>query len=226
VARREVPRAGIYPYRCALTMTLDVSVVIATYGGQQWRTLAHQRAGPSAQALNVPVIYVHAGALAQARNAGLAEVRTERVVFVDADDELEPGYLDAMATGTADVRGPAVRYVQGVKAADPRVPDVPGHDHGGCGGPCLLAGNWLVVGALVSTELLHRVGGWGNEPIYEDWAIWLRCYKAGASFEAIPTAIYRAHVRTGSRNRSLTIAAKNRVHHQILRDVYPEGVPA
>jgi glycosyltransferase involved in cell wall biosynthesis len=206
-------------------MTLDVSVVIATYGSQQWRTLAHQRAGPSAQALNVPVIYVHAGALAQARNAGLAEVKTELVIFVDADDELEPGYLNAMAIGSADIRAPAVRYVQGLQAADPRVPNVPGHNHA-CGAPCLLAGNWLVVGSLVPTELLRSVGGWGNEPIYEDWAAWLRCYKAGASFEAIPQAVYRAHVRTGSRNRSLTIAAKNRVHHQILRDVYPEGVPA
>ena len=205
-------------------MTLDVSVVVATYGGPQWRTLAHQRAGPSAQALGVPVIYVHAGALAQARNAGLAEVKTERVVFLDADDELEPGYLDAMGAGVADIRGPAVRYVQGLQAADPRVPNVPGHNHA-CGGPCLLGGNWLVVGSLAPTALLRRVGGWGNKPIYEDFEMWLRCYKAGATFEAIPSAVYRAHVRTGSRNRSLTIAAKNRVHHQILKDVYPEGVP-
>jgi glycosyltransferase involved in cell wall biosynthesis len=206
-------------------MPLDVSVVIATYGGQQWRTLAHQRAGPSAQALNVPVIYVHAGALAQARNAGLAEVRTEFVIHLDADDELEPGYLDAMATGAAAVRAPAVRYVQGLQAADPHVPNVPGHNHGGCGGPCLLAGNWLVVGSMAPVELLRQVGGWGNKPIYEDFEMWLRCFKAGATFEAIPSAVYRAHVRTGSRNRSLTIAAKNRVHHQILKDVYPEGVP-
>lgn len=205
-------------------MSLLATVVVATFGGADWRHLAHTRAIPSAQALGVTVVHAHAGTLAQARNAGLAKVETPWVVALDADDELEPGYLDAMATGTADVRAPSVRYVRGGVAQWPAMPRVPGHVHE-CGAECLPHGNWLVVGACVRTQLLRDAGGWEEFACYEDWALWLRCLKAGASFEQVPAAVYRAHVRPNSRNRSLSMAARNRVHRQIIDAVYPEGAP-
>jgi glycosyltransferase involved in cell wall biosynthesis len=191
---------------------VEVTVVIGTYGEQHWADLAEQRARPSAG--DAPVIHVHHETLHEARNAGLALVDTPHVVFLDADDELEPGYLDAMATGTADLRAPAVRYMHGRHARNPYVPTVAGHRHP-CTAECLPYGNWLVIGTLAPTQLVRHVGGFRDFTWSEDWDLWVRCWHAGATIEAIPSAVYRAHVRPDSRNRAPARAAKLAAHQAI-----------
>lgn len=205
---------------------MDVTVAIGTFGGPEWVQLAEQRAIPSARSLGLPVVHCHAATLHDARNGAVAQVTTEWVIHLDADDELEAGYVEAMAAGAADIRAPAVRYIDHRgRAANPGVPAVAGHRHS-CIAACLTAGNWLIVGSAIRADLVRKVGGWRDWPVYEDWDLWLRCHLAGASIEAIPQAIYRAHVRPNSRNRAPHIREKNRVHHDIIRSVFPEGVPA
>jgi hypothetical protein len=194
---------------------VDLTVVVGTFGEESWRVLAEQRAIPSARQLGVPVIHHHADTLHDARNGALAQVRTEWVVHLDADDELEAGYLAAMARGSADVRAPAVRYVKGRRLGIARMPAVSGHAHG-CVAECLAYGNWLVVGAAVRTELA-RAAGWRDYPWSEDWDLWARIWQAGATVEAIPEAIYRAHVRPDSRNRSTRGEDRLEAHRAIAR---------
>jgi glycosyltransferase involved in cell wall biosynthesis len=201
----------------------SVTVCVCTFGDEGWIALA-ERAIASAEH-QATVIHVHADTLANARNTALAQVTTDMVVFLDADDELEPGYITALMAGSADLRAPAVRYVRGARSHPPYVPRVAGHDHD-CNRECLPYGNYLVVGALARTEIVRAAGGWGDEELYEDWALWLRCYVAGATVESIPTAIYRAHVRADSRNRAPTMAEKNRVHHQIVKSILGDRVAA
>lgn len=206
---------------------MDVTIVVATYGDTWWWDLGQQRAVPSARAQGVPVVAVHdPHTLHGARNAGLREVNRERVVFLDADDELEPGYIAALHAGTADVRAPAVRYMRGGHGTPPRVPQVAGHRHS-CVAECLTQGNWLVVGSMAPTQLLHDVGGWRDFAWSEDWDLWLRCHLKGASFQAIPQAVYRAHVRPGSRNRRLRNEDRVAVHRAIetANGLGPGGVP-
>lgn len=199
-----------------------MTIVIASYGDREWLDLACDRATRSAMPQGAPVIYVHGLTLHGARNAGLAQVETEYVVFLDADDELEPGYIDALRAGIADLRAPAVRYVRpNGRAAAPYVPRVAGHHHA-CTGECLPDGNWLVVGAMASTRLVRGVGGFRDFSWSEDWDLWLRCWRAGATIEAIPTAVYRAHVRSDSRNRAPDRAARLAAHQAIHRANYPE----
>lgn len=199
---------------------MDATVVIATFGAPTWQDLADRAA--SSVPPGIPVIRIHGSTLHGARNDGLAQVTTDWVVFLDADDELTPDYFAAMATGTADLRAPAVSYVRRHHAPRrPGLPKVAGHTHD-CTAECLPAGNWLVVGSAVRTELVRRVGGWKDWALYEDWDLWLRCWRAGATIEAIPAAVYRAHVRFDSRNRSPTGQFKDRVHHAIHRANFPE----
>ena len=179
---------------------MDVVIVVATFGDSAWIDLAKRRAIPSAQG-QAPVIHVHDDTLAASRNAGLARVESEWVCFLDADDALAPGYVDAMSAGTADLRAPAVSYVRDEGATFPQVPRVVGHKHA-CSADCLETGNWIVVGACVRTRQLRDIGGWGSEPLYEDWSAWRRLWKAGASIEALPDAVYRAYVRPESRNQA------------------------
>lgn len=196
-----------------------MTIAVGTFGGPEWVRLAETRALPSARAFGVPVVHVHAGSLHEARNGALAKVDTEWVVNLDADDELEPGYLQAMAGGTADVRAPAVRYIRGYgdRSAQPAMPKVAGHSHD-CEAACLPYGNWLVIGAAARADLVRAVGGWRDFAWSEDWSVWLRCYLAGATFEPVPTAVYRAHVRRGSRNRSVRAETRLEVHRAIARD--------
>ena len=194
---------------------MDVTVVVATFGSDEWQDLAHERAIPSARALGVDVAYAYSTTgLHTARNVGLQDVQTEWVCFLDADDELTPGYFDAMAQGTADVRAPSVSYVRNGRPQAPYMPKVAGHRHD-CTADCLPQGNWLVVGSVARTELLVNVGGWRDFPVYEDWDLWLRCHLAGASIEAIPDAVYRAHWRADSRNRAPAQEMKNATHRAI-----------
>lgn len=194
---------------------MDLTVVIGTFGADEWRHLAETRAVPSTG--DLPTLHVHGQSLADARNKGLEMVETDWVVFLDADDELTPGYAAAMAEGFEDLRAPSVEYV-GTHRQRPYVPRVAGHRHE-CVGDCLTEGNWLVIGAAARTEIVRDVGGFRDWEVYEDWDLWLRCYLAGATVEAVPQAVYRAHVRPDSRNRAPSMEIKNRVHHEIVKAI-------
>lgn len=202
---------------------MEVTVCTGTFGGSAWGELANGRARASIPA-DVPWVHTHAGDLTQARNIALERVETEWVIYLDADDELEPGYVEAMEGGSADLRAPSVRYVQDGRSSRPRIPKVAGHHHA-CTGDCLPEGNWLVIGTAVRADLLREVGGWRDFPWSEDWSSWLRCWLAGATVEAVPDAVYRAYVRPDSRNRGgATQAEKIAAHKAIYDDAY--GVTA
>lgn len=200
---------------------MDVTVAVATFGGQEWIDLANHRAIPSARALGVPVVHHHDTTLHDARNGALAKVDTEWVVHLDADDELVPGYVTAMAAASADVRVPALQQQRNGHQGSPVMPQVWSHTHA-CEAGCLPYGNWIVVGAAVRAQMVRDVGGWRDFEWSEDWDLWLRCHLARATFEAVPDAVYRAHVRPGSRNRALSNAQALEVHRAIAR---ANGVP-
>lgn len=195
---------------------MDVTVVVATFGDQSWVELAKERAIPSALAFDVPVIAVHDDTLHDARNTGMRMVDTEFLCWLDADDELEPGFFDAIEQVNADLRPPSVRYVANGSEAAARMPRVAGHSHE-CHPDCLTFGNWLVIGTVVRTSLVRKVGGFRDFSWSEDYDLWVRCWKAGASIEAAPKAVYRAHVRPDSRNRAPKRKERLEAHQAIAR---------
>jgi len=205
--------------------TLDVTVVVP-YTGDPWRTWAHERAIPSAKALGVPVLVGEGATVAEARNNGLDQVDTEWVIHLDADDELPADYIDQMAVGSADVRAPMVAYLRHpnlsrARRREPKRMNVWGHTHM-CVGDCLAFGNWLVVGAMVCTDIAQKCR-WREWPVYEDYAFWVECWQAGATFEHTD-AVYLAHSDRGGRNTSMTPQERHRVHQDIARH-YGLAVP-
>ncbi len=190
---------------------MDVTVVVGTFGEVEWVNLAHERAVPSARS-QAPVIHRHDDSLAQARNEGAVLARTEWLCFLDADDELAPGYFEAMGRATGDLRGPAVSYVRHGRCATPKL--WPPQD--------LRNGNYLVIGTLIRKSLFDQVGGFKTWPLYEDWCLWQRCARVGATVELVPDAVYVAHVRAKSRNREPNRAERLRWHHEIRSANHPE----
>lgn len=202
---------------------MDVTVICGTFGHPLWAALAWKRAAPPVFDAGIPFIHVHGKTLAQARNAALAQVRTEFVVCCDADDELElPDFFEAMEKGRAHVRAPSTRIMRAGRPARLVMPQVWGHTHQ-CTRECLPYGNWCVVGSVAFTSLLRRVGGWQEYGWSEDWALWLRCYKLGALFESIPEAVYRQHQSDTGRNRhGQGFENREYWHRRIVTDILGE----
>lgn len=202
---------------------MDLTVIVGTFGDLKWSNLAHERAIPSAE-LQAPVVHVHGDvletygeSLAQCRNRGAEQAKTEWLCFLDSDDEILPGFVDAMSRAPGDLRTPAIEYVRAGRIR----PAIfwPDRD--------LREGNWLVVSTLMRRELFLDIGGFRDVPMYEDWDLFMRCTKTGATISKVPDAVTRVHINLKSLHRNgSTRRQKIDAHNHVLRLNYPELVDA
>ena len=206
---------------------MKISILVSTYGDSLWSDLAHTRALPSADGQGAyEILFLHDsdGSIASVRNRNAERASGDLLVHLDADDELAPGYLDAMRRALEQERGdlppqpflltPAVSYVHDGRAEPPLFRDR---------GIPLSEDNWLVVGTLVERELFHAVGGFSDYPHgFEDWSLWAKCWKAGARIVKVPDAVYVAHVNPNSQHRQRwrdhewQVATHNRVRAELF----------
>lgn len=171
-----------------------VSVVVSTYGDDKWKSLA-QRAVASAEAQTIPVqvVQVHGNTLASARNLGAARASGEWQIFLDADDELDPRYVEHMLAAEGDIRRPSTLGIVDGKEDDYPVL-IPYQD--------IRVANYIVIGAMHRRSDFLAVGGFRELPILEDWALWLALVTNGANVVDVPEAIYRVHVNPRGRNQN------------------------
>lgn len=161
------------------------------------------------------------------RNSLAAEATGDYLCFLDGDDELAPGYVQAMQqTHKKEYKGepllltPKVAYVVKGRMRPAKFwPET-----------APWSGNWMVLGTLVPKDLFQEVGGWRewdrndwNE--WDDWELWIRCQKAGARPVKVPRAVYIAHQEKTSRHRNLPHAQKLGWTYEIGRMHYPEHYP-
>ncbi len=186
---------------------MNVGVVIASYGDEgHWAPL-RKRALESVQRQSVGVRCnsVHwanpgdmsLGALRNAAALDLLDEGVDRLIFLDADDELDKDYVKNISKIDADIVQPATLGIRSDGVEDGEailLKEKP-----------LLEGNYIVIGAMLNAELFQRVGGFGDQPIYEDWDLWLRMSNAGARIGKCKDAIYRVHVNEGGRNSNAAI---------------------
>lgn len=204
---------------------MNVAVLICTYGDDSWAKLANEHAYPSAdresRISGASVHRVHdsgtEATLARVRNETAEETTADWLCFLDADDALGAGYLDAMHATLAS-RGreaalliPSVQYVRdGVCEGDPAIP---------ARGRLVYEVNAAVIGTLVPRDLFLEVGGFREEPLYEDWSVFLRLMRAGAVPVAVPDAVYCADAEPG-RNQPRR-AAREAAYWAIRREHEP-----
>lgn len=207
---------------------MNVTVIVATYGDLEWMRLGESRALPSVSgqgAIEILSLHDADSSIAQVRNKAAESATGDWLCFLDADDELGPGYLEAMRRALEQGRGaygevpllltPAVSYVH---KGRPRPPMF--HPEGD-----FRNDNFIVVGTLVQRELFLQVGGFGDYPHgFEDWSLWAKCWKAGAKVVRVRKAIYRAHVNPKSKHRQGWRDRKWQVemHNKIRAELFPE----
>lgn len=192
-----------------------ISVVVSTYGDRaKWAKLALDRAVPSVLSQTPEgVYYNHGTTLAEARNAGARQARGDWLCFLDADDELADGYIEAMATTARQVPAHSPRLLQPATLGvvdgreDPHPVVIPARP--------LIDANYLVIGTLVRRSQFYKVGGFREWPAWEDWDLWLRCWLDGAEPTVVPGAVYRVHASPCGRNNSLDRNAQLKLYQQI-----------
>lgn len=204
-------------------MKSEFSVVIATFGDLDvWGPLSMRAllsvAHQTREAKTVS--RVHGATLAEARNQGAREATGAWLIFLDADDQLDPGYIEAMETVVATLgtrRALLKPSTLGV------YPDGSTDDH-----PVmiearpLLESNHMVIGTAMRRAEFTAVDGFGDMPILEDWDLFIRLQIAGATPIEVPDAIYRVGVWPHSRNNQdpglhgqYYCAIRDRYAHQV-----------
>ena len=203
----------------------NIAVCIGTYGNEAiWGPLA-QRAINSVRRQTVRpawCVHTHTTTLQEARNSaarptwpssGLPSCfrEAEWLCFLDADDELDPHYIEAMAVAVDELEGdwlvqPATLGVYPDGREDPHPAVIPRKN--------LLDGNFMVISTLIRASQFERLGGFDDWPYCEDWDLWIRAWRDGAQFIAAPDAILRVHVNPNSRNNG-DRTTQIRVYHEI-----------
>lgn len=171
---------------------MDVTIIVATCGDERWQRLAQDRALPSAIGQgHVSLHHEPRGTVASARNAAARRATSRWLCFLDADDELAPGYTKAMAAASGDLRAPAVQYVRDGVAEPAKIFDdrkiITGLS------PC-------AIGTLIRRDVFLSIGGFWEERAWEDYSLFRRAAMLGSTIEHVPQAVYRAHEVRGSRN--------------------------
>lgn len=187
---------------------MDLTICVATAGDEWWRKLAKSRAIPSAKAQGVPVVTTHyRSGVTDARNAAARKVQTEWMMFLDADDELAPGYVEAIGRATGDLRVGALTYLY----PDGRRESIDLSRRN------MERSNRCHIGTAIRTETFWSCGGFPGFVRWDDWAIFLRAYRRGARIEHVADAEYLAHVRPDSLMRTVHKVANPR---ELNRKIY------
>lgn len=192
---------------------MKIAVVIGTFGDiKEWAPLV-QRASRSVTAQTRPadcVSWIHAATLQEARNVAAAGADScDWFIFLDADDELDPLYIESMEAaaiqGSVDIIQPSTLgvYPDGHEDVEPVL--IPERD--------LSTGNYLVIGSMCKASMFFNVGGFDDYPMLEDWALWLKLRNCGARIGKAPAAVYRVAVRANSRNTD------EAVHGQVYQQI-------
>lgn len=177
----------------------SVLVWIPVYGSLDfWLPLAKKASmSVSNQTFNgvVDAVTIMGENITECRNKAFREIEYyDWLIFLDADDELHPEYIEQMlkVSENADVIVPSVhRYYQAGPINTDQTPYQPRD---------LMTGNYIVVSAMIRTSLFKKLGGFHDYETLEDWDLWLRAEEAGARFVQCPEAILKVHKRVGSRN--------------------------
>lgn len=202
----------------------DVTIAVPTCGDLMWKHMGDQALEKAKQTGATSFVRVHLpnGTVSEARNEALRQVDTKYVVFIDADDDLDPHYLEGIDL-TADVTATAIQYDERV---GPQIPRVWLHEHQGykphdgpCTGDCLPDGNYIHIGAFINVKAALAVGGFGEYPVYEDWALYLAMQQNGATFDTHYASVYMANTRENPshRNKAIPLEKRNLIHEDIVR---------
>lgn len=167
--------------------------------------------------------------VSSARNTGLSQARGEFVIFLDADDWFEPGFLTKQTEAAAripqgDFFYGSCRWLEVDGRTTTRVANtlLEANPY-----QRLLLGNTIPIHTvMMRRNKLIEIGGF-NSTIRcgEDWEVFLRLARVGNRFVAVPDAwvVYRRHLSSASYNFRMMISDGFRVR-ELQSDYQPNSL--
>lgn len=164
----------------------------------------------------IRVLHQRNGGVSAARNAGIAAATYDWLVFLDADDWLEPEHLSRMAGAIASDPGLDVVHCGSARVAPdgrrrpPAFAPELDQPFEVLGRTCALD----IHACLVRRSLVQAVGGFDTSLVaHEDWDLWQRVARAGARFGGVREvlATYRMRPKSASTNAERGLADAIRV---------------
>jgi glycosyltransferase involved in cell wall biosynthesis len=191
---------------------VDVTVIITTWGSPDWMAQGTASLFRAVEVLveGASVAHHHANRPASAgsaRNEAVDRFDPEGwICFLDADDRLEPGYLQAMDRAQDHDRQLLTPALQIGRSPARHLTD---RD--------ILTGlNPCPIGTLIHRSLFDEIGGFGDEPAWEDFAMFQRAVLVGAEIKFVPDAVYLASYNP--RGRNSTVHRPKQLLQQIRTD--------
>lgn len=161
---------------------------------------------------NVKVIYQKNAGLSAARNTGIAASKATCFIPLDADDCLNPGFVDAALTKmnsdkTIDIVYGDCEYF-GEKTGK-RIANWNAFTQ--------FYVNGLNATALIKKSVWEQCKGYDETMLngYEDWEFWINALEHNCKFEKVETIAFRYRIKN---NSMVTEAIKN--HQEILNYIY------
>lgn len=181
----------------------SIGIAVSTFGTEEWHDRG--RATLSKAVVNqgraMPYIHVHSGAgLQDARNKAAAGLDAKWVIFLDADDMLAPGYVDAMERAIEEK--PQARLFQPstrTMDSDEKPYMMPIKN--------MYATNFLVIGTMVNREMFLDLEGFKDMPALEDWDLFIRFALQGVELAQVHDAVYEIGFSPDSRNHNESVRA-------------------
>lgn len=180
----------------------EIVVVDDGSRGAQTLRVLHQLEADGIRVLRQPNLGVSA-----ARTAGLHGTTAPYLFNLDADDELEPGALTALADEldtqpALDLVWGRFRYT-GERSHEKRVATE-------LDAWVQTYVNDMPAAALFRRDVLLAVGGWRLGSAYQDWDLWLELAQRGVNGRGLPLVTYRYRVHGERQYRS-----SRRRHHEL-----------
>lgn len=170
------------------------------------------------------VVHSERRGLPGARNLGVARSRGRYLCMVDADDLLEPTYLERSLHALE--RQPELAFASHwLRTFGDEVVDWTPTD---CSLPALLHANTLNGAALLRRDVFERIGGFDETFTdgCEDWEFWIRVVAAGHRGTIIPEFLFKYRRRADSMSRRMHgVPGMAALHRQLMArhpDVFAE----
>jgi glycosyltransferase involved in cell wall biosynthesis len=179
-------------------VTDTLGIVIVCYGDNPFYLERSTKAIESAVSQTVSpdeirFVYKKKGQLHRLLNQTVAQMRTDFVCRLDADDWLSDDYVESFHRSSGDIRKP---YIETVNAdgsvVEPRhmLLDSP-----------IMYGNHIVSAAPVNRKIYLDVGGYKDYPLLEDHDLFIRMLRVGAALGHMDGTLYYTQ-HPDSRNRA------------------------
>lgn len=203
----------------------DVQVVVVDDGSTDGHTPAQCDACAGE---HVRVIHQANAGLPGARNAGASGATTEFLVFLDADDWVEPSFVARLAEALADAHDASHAYCHEriAELGNDWVWRTPAWD-----ADLMLLTNLHPVTALVRRRCFEELGGFDAtmRDGYEDWEFWVRCVGRGLRGVLVPEPLFVWRRHSHETMIADAVARHDRLLAQIIdrnRSLYAEHAEA